>query len=144
MKNSKTTDIEITPIELEDHIIHKSGKKKSVCVTAVLTALGVPLKSFHYTGKIGDGKRSAILNRNGFACRSRLSKIGKNTSVGQARKKITKLNEGASVNYMVVVSYGRSAHLMLLDNEGKTLVDTDPRKVDKRRIQEVHAVYKKK
>jgi hypothetical protein len=140
--NNNATHIELSPIRLKDHITHKSGKRKTVCVSAVLTALGVPLNSFHYTGKIGDGKRSAILNRNGFACRSRLSKVGKNTSIGQARKKITKLNEGSNVKYMIVVSYGRSAHLMLLDHEGKTLVDTDPRKVDKRRIQEIHAVFK--
>lgn len=130
------------PTIMEGHVTHKSGEQKTVCVTAVLTALGIPASSFHYTGTIRDGRRNAILNRNGFACRSRLSKIGKQCSVGKARKKIAKLGEGASVKYMISVRYGKCAHLMLLDHTGATLVDTDPRKVDKRRIFSIHAVFK--
>jgi hypothetical protein len=132
----------MTPTILDNHIVHKSGEAKTICVTAVLTSLGVPASSFHYTGSIANGRRNAILNRNGFACRSRMSKIGKNCSIGKARKKIAKLNEGSSVKYMVAVMYGNARHLMLLDHEGKTLVDTDPRKVDKRRIMAIHAVFK--
>jgi hypothetical protein len=132
----------MTPVKLKNHITHKSGEQKTICVTAVLTALGVDVNSFHYTGSLADNRRNAILNRNGFACRSRLSKIGKNCSIGQARKKIAKLDDGDFVKYMVSVRYGRSAHLMLLDHEGKTLIDTDPRKIDKRRIAGIHAVYK--
>lgn len=127
---------------LDNHITHKSGERKTICVTAVLTSLGINSKSFHYTGSLADNRRNAILNRNGFACRSRLSKIGRNTSIGKARAKIASLNEGSDVKYMVSVRYGRSAHLILLDNKGNTLIDTDPRKVDKRRIAGIYAVWK--
>lgn len=127
---------------LNNHITHKSGERKTICVTAVLTSLGIDSNSFYYTGSLADNRRNAILNRNGFACRSRLSKIGRNTSIGKARAKIASLKEGSDVKYMVSVRYGRSAHLMLLDNKGNTLVDTDPRKVDKRRIAGIHAVWK--
>ena len=68
----------MSPIRLKNHITHKSGEQKTICVTAVLTALGIDVNSFHYTGSLADNRRNAILNRNGFACRSRLSKIGKN------------------------------------------------------------------
>lgn len=133
----------MTPTILENHITHESGQKKTICVTAVLTALGVPAESFHYTGTVADNRRNAILNRHGFACRSRLSKLGKNATIGQARKKLARLNEGPAVKYMVCVCYGSTAHLMLLNNEGKTVVDTAPRKADKRRIYSVYAVFKK-
>ena len=39
------------PVRLPEHIYHKSGEAKTVCVTACLTALGVPVDAYHYTGK---------------------------------------------------------------------------------------------
>ena len=127
---------------LEDHITHGSGEKKTICVTAVLTSLGVPVNSFQYTGSISDKRRNAILNRNGFACRSRLSRVGRNTTMGKARAKVAKLNEGPGVKYMVCLRYGSKAHLILLNNLGETIVDTAPRKRDSRRVVAIHAVWK--
>ena len=129
---------------LPDHITHQSGQRKTVCVTAVLTSLGVPVNSFHYTGHCEDRRRNAILNRNGFACRSRLSRIGKNISMGKARAKVAKLNDGPDVKYMVCLRYGGKAHLILLDHLGQTIVDTDPRKRDSRKVVTIHAIWKKK
>ena len=129
---------------LPDHITHQSGERKTVCVTAVLTSLGIPLNSFNYTGSMKDSRRNAILNRNGFACRSRLSRIGKNTTMGKARAKIASLNEGTQVKYMIALRYGGSCHLILVDNGGKTIVDTDPRIRDSRRITSIHAVWTNK
>ena len=127
---------------LPDHITHQSGERKTVCVTAVLTFLGVEVNSFKYTGCIGDNRRNAILNRHGFACRSRISRIGRNTTMGKARSKVAKLNEGANVKYMVCLRYGNKAHLILLNNLGETIVDTAPRKRDSRRVVAIHAVWK--
>ena len=78
----------------------------------------------------------SVLRRKGYAVRSRKSKMGKASSVGQIRSKLAKLGE--SCHYFV----GVAGHVMLLDNQGKTVVDTDPRKRDKRAINRVYAVYK--
>ena len=133
-----------TPTILPDHIQHaQSGRRKTICVTAVLTALGVPASGFHYTGTLADNRRVQILNRHGFSCRSRLSAIGgRGTTIGKARKKIASLGDAPGTMYMVAVKTSKTAHLMLLDSNGQTVVDTAPRKADKRRIVTVHAVQK--
>jgi len=128
---------------MEEHITHKGGEKKTVCVTAVLTALGIDKGSFRYTGNLNNGRRNRILNRNGFACRSRLSAVGYHTTTGKARGKIRELNEGAHVKYMVSLSYGGSSHLILMNHRGETIIDTDPRQRDARKIEGIHAVWKK-
>lgn len=128
-------------VKLNDHITHKSGKKKTVCVTVVLTALGVDLNAFHYTNVYAD-----ILRRNGFAVRSRKSAVGKNATIGSCRAKLAQISreEPQITAYVAHVVYGRSAHLILLDAEGKTIVDTAPRTRDKRRVYKIYAVWKKR
>lgn len=64
--------------------------------------------------------------------------------MGKARAKVANLNEGAHVKYMVCLKYGKFCHLILLDNNGKTLVDTDPRIRDSRRVVAIHAVWQTK
>lgn len=131
------------PVILKDHITHASGRGKTVCVTACLTALGVPFDSYHYTGSAYDNVRESILRRNGYAVRSRLSAVGGMISIGAARKKIKQLRDPAGTRYLVVVSTGkRATHAMLLDADGETIVDTAPRKRDKRRILSIKAVFK--
>jgi hypothetical protein len=143
MFGNKARSETMTPTILENHITHNSGETKSVCATAVLTAIGVPVDGFKYTGCVADGRRTAILNRHGFTCRSRMSKIGKNATIGQARKKISKLDDSSSTRYMVSIACGGQTHLMLLDKNGETLVDTDPRRADRRRVFAIYAVNKK-
>ena len=95
------------PVRLRDHIWHKSGEIKSVCVTACLTALGVPLNSYHYTGGAMDSRRESILRKNGYCVRSRMSALGKQKTVGNARKVIRKLADPAGTYYLVVVKVDR-------------------------------------
>lgn len=131
------------PVILKDHIYHKSGRGKTVCVTACLTALGVPLNSYHYTGGPMDSRRESILRRNGYCVRSRMSALGKQKTVGNARKVIRKLDDPSSTYYLLVVKSGRrSTHAILLDRQGMTVVDTAPVKVDKRKILSIKACFK--
>ena len=111
-------------------------------MTACLAALGVPFDAYHYTGGAYDNVRESILRRNGFAVRSRLSAIGGKISIGAARKKIKQLRDPVGTRYLVVVSGKRMSHAMLLDADGETIVDTAPRKRDKRRIISIKAVFK--
>jgi len=127
---------------LKEHIQHESGEWKTVCVTACLTALGVPVDSFHYTGKVLDNRREAILRRHGYAVRSRMSKLPKNPTIGKTRDAIKKMDDPKGTKYMVVVQGNGYCHAMLLDANGKTVVDTDPRKRDKRKVVSIKAVYR--
>ena len=132
-----------TPLILRNHIYHKSGRAKTVCVTACLTALGVPFDSYHYTGGAMDSRRESILRRNGYCVRSRMSALGKQKTVGNARKVVRKLDDPSSTYYLLVVKSGRrSTHAILLDRQGMTVVDTAPVKVDRRKIISIKACFK--
>ena len=136
---------------LSDHIKHKSGKRKTVCVSTCLSFFGVPASAYNYTdrginkgGKYAtDNRRGTILRRFGFAVRSRLSSVGGyDTSVGKVRAKIAKLDDPAGTKYLAIVHGARTAHAIVLDRDGSTLIDTAPRKNDRRRVAEIHAVVK--
>ncbi len=137
---------------LADHIKHKSGERKTVCVSTCLAYFGVPASAYNYTckginkrGKYAtDNRRGTILRRFGFAVRSRLSSVGGyDTTVGKVRAKIAKLDDPAGTKYIAIVLNGsREAHAIVLDRDGSTLIDTAPRKNDRRRVAEIHAVVK--
>jgi hypothetical protein len=128
----------MTHVQLSNHREFGNGKAKTICVTAVLTALGVPINSFHYTW---NGKRNcwdSVLRRHGYAVRSRRSKLPKRCSVGQARTRIANLDDPAGTLYIIKVE----GHILLLDSDGKTVVDTAPRKRDRRQVIELKAIFR--
>jgi len=129
-------------VRLTDHIIHKSGRIKSVCVTACLTALGVPVEAFQYTGSIASGTREIILRRQGYAVRSRMSYMPRMPTVGNCRFAISRLSDPIGTYYMVCLGYGRATHCILMDTRGNTVVDTAPRRRDGRRVISIKAVFK--
>jgi hypothetical protein len=124
---------------LTNHIVRKSGSAKTVCVSHVLARIGVPITAYQstFTRKSGNVAPS-ILRRNGFAVRSRMSSIPKGASVGKARAAIAKLKDPAGTLYMTSVS----GHLILLDANGQTIVDTAPRKRDARKVYSIYAVWR--
>jgi len=124
---------------MNDHIQYANGKSKTVCVTTVLTALGVPIGNFKYTWNGKKNTWKQILNRHGFSVRSRLSRLPKGCTVGKARKFIAKLQDPPGTFYAVSVQ----GHLLLLGNEGQTLIDTAPRKRDARKIVGISAIMYK-
>lgn len=126
------------PVRLEGHITHASGAKKTVCVTSCLTAIGVPVDGFQVTGSIQSKNYLSILNRHGFSTRSRKSKMPKGLTIGACRKAIAKLDEDAV--YFVIVMGKGYCHAILLNSEGQTVVDTAPRKRDKRKVHTIHAI----
>jgi len=128
---------------LSDHITHASGRRKTVCTSSVIAHFGIPPSTYHYSGHMSDIKR--ILRRGGFSVRSRKSacKIPRRIavrrflpSVAKIRPVLRKLNDAADARYLVLVP----RHVLLLDGNGKTIVDTDRRKVDRRKVQGVWVV----
>jgi hypothetical protein len=128
-----------SPVIMDDHINYESGKAKTVCVTACLTALGVPFDSFKVTGTLAKPNKLAILRGTGYNVRSRKSKMPKGLTIGACRKAIDRLDEEAI--YLVTVNGSGYCHSMLLDSNGQTIVDTAPRRRDRRKVHSIYAVF---
>lgn len=146
------------PKGVPKHRYFKKGAK-TVCTSAVLAAFGIDACTYHYSGQLK--LRCNILRKNGWAARSRNShlrrvyKFSKKVkipsgpkSVGQARKIIARINKDEpetnawgdplGTRYMIRVE----KHALLLDYHGKTIVDTDPRLRDKRKVSDIRAVFR--
>ena len=113
---------------------NEENANQNICAQAVARALG----------NSDDLVRAA--RTVGFQVRSRKSSLKKNSTVGAARKTIQKLAAKENqkpifcaaqpVAYIVRVE----GHALLMDNDGNTIVDTDPRKADRRKITHFYAV----
>lgn len=122
--------------------IKREKSSKTVCVSNCLGYIGVPLSAYQVTSTSRNVTAyHGVLRRNGFAVRSRKSSIPKNATVGGIRKHVAKIAKKDPVGTLYIVMVW--GHLITLDGTGKTVVDTDPRKVDKRKVIEIHAVWKK-
>ena len=120
-------------------ITHASGRKKTGCTTAVLASFGIAASEFHYAEDATTVK--GVLRRKGFSVRSRASafkvKPFNKTSIGQLRASIKTADGDASNRYYV----GVVGHAMVLNGQGVTVVDTDPRTRDRRKVTHVSHVY---
>jgi len=112
---------------------NRENPNKNLCVLAVAKALGVADK-VHYLHTIDDLTRAL---RTRFSVRSRKSSLPKNATVGKARLKAPEFG----AKYYVALVPG---HVILLGRDGKTLIDTDPRKVDRRKVLRFYGVFPKK
>lgn len=124
------------------HTYFPSGEAKTICTSHVLAAFGIDASTYHYSGRTS--QRAAILRRNGFAVRSRMSWL-KSRTVGSARSVIRGLAgsyDPTGTRYMLCLVGDGYAHAILLDATGATIVDTDPREADRRRVVAIHAVFK--
>ena len=118
--------------------IRRPKSSKTVCVSHCLAYIGVPLTAYTVTStnKCVTAYHG-VLRRNGFAVRSRKSSVPKAASVGGIRAAIRKLNDPAGTVYIVMVH----RHLIALNANGETVVDTAPRHRDARKVIQVHAVW---
>jgi len=124
------------------HITHDSGRRKTVCTSAVLAEFGIDARQYNYSQNERDIKR--LLNKFGWSHASRKSAVGINKrtrgakmpSVGKVRKMIAKMDDGPNARYYVSVP----GHAMLLDSNGTTIVDTAPRRVDRRKVLSISVI----
>lgn len=109
---------------------------KNVCVLAVASVLRVD-STVHYLHTWEDLLRAT---RNSFTVRSRFSQV-KGKSIGAARAKMAAIaaKEDQQVLGFLV---GIEGHVLFCDAEGRTVVDTDPRKRDRRKVTELAVVMK--
>ncbi|REK56925.1 MAG: hypothetical protein DWQ49_09460 [Bacteroidetes bacterium] len=124
---------------LSQHIKRKHSWK-TVCVSECLHNIGISIDSFYSTWtRKNPSAWKGVIRRNGFALRSRLSLMGKRPTVGSVRSKVAKLSDGPNTKYIVVVD----GHMLLLNSNGETIVDTSPRKRDRRGVLMLYAVWPK-
>lgn len=113
---------------------HGDGRK-TACTSTVLEYFGIDKGSYHYSQFLDDVV--AILRRRGYSVRSRRSSIPKRSTVGSIRNRLNKIDAGI---YIVQVP----GHVMIMDSEGRTVVDTAPRKRDRRQVTHLYLIGKSK
>lgn len=125
---------------LSEHIRTKGGNFKGVCVSAVLAFFGIAPDQYKYTWSKKRGNNyDAILRRFGYSVRSRNSAFKKAKTVGQLRSLVRNYDKHEPCVYYMVSVRG---HVLLMDTGGRTVVDTAPRKNDRRSVVKVRAVFK--
>ena len=107
---------------------------KNICALEVAQALGVAQET-RYLHTVSDVVYAA---RKAYTVRSRGSQVNGKT-VGASRAKLIELARDHNTAGFIVRVAG---HVLLIDNEGRTVVDTDPRQRDKRKITHCYIVYK--
>jgi len=110
---------------LNDHIDHNKGRK-TVCVTTCLNYFQVPFDSYHYTSSKNNYQAYKNVLRRYWSVRSRKSefKIAKYPTMTELRSMLKKSNYTENDKFIVSGFQSTSAHLMVLDGNGETIIDT--------------------
>lgn len=107
---------------------------RTVCTGAVLSLFGIEKESYRFAQTVQDVVR--LLRKRGISVRSRKSAAGKATaSVGRLRDAIKSGKLGTGF-FLVRVP----GHVIMLDANGRTVVDTAPRARDRREVTHVYLV----
>jgi hypothetical protein len=142
MTTTYTTKDNKVITKLSNHVTTKGGNFKGICVSACLGYFGIHPTQYKFTWSKRTGNKSthAILRRFGWSVRSRNSALLKGTkTVGSVRRAIKDYTDYTNdVMYYIQVN----GHVLLLNSNGDTVVDTAPRKVDRRRVYNVTAIFK--
>ena len=113
------------------------NRNKNVCGLAVAAALGVQDKT-RYLHTWGDLQRAIRTTWSFRSVKSALRVTLNETSVGAMRKAIRNHNpDGVMMGYVAMVE----GHVIMLNTDGSTIVDTAPRKRDHRKVKAVYGVY---
>jgi hypothetical protein len=119
---------------LRNNSNNSDNPNKNLCGYAVARALGVE-EATRYIHTISDLQRAI---RSMWSLRSVKTKMGVKagcTTVGAIRKRIAA--KGEALAYLVHVE----GHVILLDKDGSTAVDTAPVQRDRRKVLRVQGVY---
>lgn len=109
-----------------------AGENKTGCAAACVYFFNA-LENVRYLHKISDIVRA--VRGAGWTVRSRMSSIKKDSTVGSVRPQLAKLGAGY---YLIRVD----GHALVMLHTGETVVDTDPRKRDRRKITHIYKVCK--
>jgi len=111
---------------INEHINHSKGTK-TVCVTTCLNFFKIPFDAYHYTSSNKDiHTYKNVLRRFGWSVRSKRSefKALKPITITQLRRNMRR-SEYTSEDYFIVDGYqAKTAHLMVFNGNGETVIDT--------------------
>jgi hypothetical protein len=121
----------ISRLKFKENSNNTANQNQNICALAVAQYLRVD-KKVRYLHKLPDLIRAARFD---FKVVSRMTAAkAKGKSVGAIRKNLAAI--GAML-FIVRVD----GHVMLLHGNGETLIDTAPRKRDRRKVTHVYAIY---
>ena len=111
---------------------------KTPCATAALEYFGVQ-NGVTWNERTRKNVWSDTLRRAGYSVRSKMSGLLKSEkTVGAARKRLAMLSEADPSVIAFVVSV--EGHVLVVNRDGETVVDTDPRRQDRRKVLALRAV----
>lgn len=113
------------------------NRNKNVCSLAVANALGVASNT-RYLHTWGDLQRAVRTAWSFRSVKTALRVELNETSVGAMRKAIRKHRPDEYIVAYVVLVRG---HVLMLNNDGSTAIDTAPRQRDCRKVRAVYGVY---
>jgi hypothetical protein len=111
---------------LDNHINHSKGAK-TVCVSTCLNYFGISPDKYHYTSSKNDIQAwKNVLRRHGVSVRSRRSefKTSKFPTMTEIRARLKKSSYTSRDRFVVTGYQSKSGHLMVLDGDGNTIIDT--------------------
>ena len=114
-----------------------NNQNKNICTSAVCDYFGVT-DQVHYLHTTHDVVRAI---RKEFTVRSRSSQF-RNMSVARARSKMKEMAEDfESTSHVWGFLVFVNSHVLFVNRFGDTIVDTDSRKADRRKIVKIYIVY---
>lgn len=128
--------------KLYDHIQHGKGTK-TVCVTTCLNFFNIPMDGYSYTSSHRNvSAYKNVLRRFGYSVRSRKTefKASNYPTMTALKANIRKSKYTVKDFFVVHGIQSKSAHLMVLDGNGNTIIDTAPK--SKWKIAQVSIVEK--
>jgi len=139
MRNAQTQKSQ----QLFNHVRTAKGMK-TVCVSTCLNFLGISADTYKYTSTKTDRMAyKGVMRRKGLSVRSRKSELkvgGKNgcPTMTTVKSNLRKSDYGRNDLFMVIGYQKTCAHMMILNGEGNTVIDTAPGK--KWRIEDVSII----
>ena len=130
--------ITITVLKINRKIKTMTIQIKTPCASAALAFFGVVGVTFNT--RTNKNVWENTLRRAGFSVRSRFSQLTKKEqTVGASRKKMVKIAENEPTIKAFIVRVER--HVLVVDRNGNTIVDTDDRVRDRRKVLGLVAVF---
>lgn len=111
---------------LSAHVRHSKGTK-TVCVSSCLSFFGIKPETYSYTSSEKNIQAYiGVLRRNGYSVRSKKSEFkAMNGCTMTTLRRNMKKSKYTAKDYFVVSGYqSKKAHLMVLDGNGETVIDT--------------------
>lgn len=129
--NKKMANLTLKNLTLKNHIYYNSKSTKTVCVTTCLNFFNIPIDSYKYTSSLKNKEAyKNVLRRNGYSVRSRNTefKVKKGGITLTQLKRNIKLSHYTEKDlFIVYVFQSKTAHLIVLNGNGNTIIDTAPK-----------------